>query len=65
MDFQDERPNPERLLEEINEEERRSREDEEGIGHLKIFLAIARVWVRPMPCWRRRSSFIRRVWMYW
>lgn len=37
MDFQDERPNPERLLEEINEEERRSREDEEGIGHLKIF----------------------------
>ncbi|MBS6339855.1 MAG: two-component sensor histidine kinase, partial [Eubacterium limosum] len=37
MDFRDERPNPERLLEEINEEERRSREDEEGIGHLKIF----------------------------
>lgn len=37
MDLQDERPNPERLLKEISEEERRSREDKEGIGHLKIF----------------------------
>lgn len=37
MDYNDNRPDPEALLKQINEEEKRSREQESGVGHLKIF----------------------------